>query len=117
LGFLAYFASPIALIAIAHHVGHGALDRFDPQARARRRGLVPGAESVAAGFFGWFAIVFSTMAAGRAAFALAPPPPDDEALAAMMQIATELSPNATLHTLVWIAIAASLYAVQRRARG
>jgi hypothetical protein len=116
IAFLGYLASPIGLIAIAHHLGHGFLDRFDARKRARAKGLFPDAESLSAGFFGWFAIVFSSMASAFVLLAMFPPPPEEGAAAAFVQVATDVGLRATLHTAVWILIAATLYAAERKGR-
>ena len=117
LAFLAYIASPIGLIGIAHHLGHGFLDRFDARKRSRAKGLVPDAESISAGFFGWFAIVFSSIASAFVLMAMFPPPPPEEgALATLVSIATDVRLRATLHTLVWVLVAAGLYAAERKGR-
>ena len=116
IAFLGFIASPIGLIAIAHHLGHGFLDRFDARKRARAKGLLPDAESLSAGFFGWFAIVFTSMASAFVLLAIFPPPPEEGAVAALMHIATDVRLQATLHTVVWILIAAGLYAAERKGR-
>lgn len=116
LAFLAYLASPIGLIALAHHSGHGFLDRFDARKRARTKGLLPDAESLSAGFFGWFAIVFSSVASAFVLLAIFPPPPEEGSVAAFMHVATDVGLRATLHTAVWILVASGLYAVERKGR-
>jgi hypothetical protein len=116
LAFLAYLASPIGLIAIAHHLGHGFLDRFDARKRAREKSFLPDAESLSAGFFGWFAIVFSSVASAFVLLAMFPPPKEESTMAALVSVATDVRLQATLHTAVWILIAAGLYAAERKGR-
>jgi hypothetical protein len=90
------------------------MDRFD--ARKAHRGLLPGMPSVAAGFFGWFAIVFTSMATAFVMLAIFPPPPDEGSMSALFRTAMDVKMNASLHTVVWIVICAQLYAVERAAQ-
>jgi hypothetical protein len=114
LGWLAFFSSPIGCVAVGHHTAHGMMDRFD--ARKAHRGLLPGMPSVAAGFFGWFAIVFTSMAAAFVMLAIFPPPPDENTMTALFHAAVDVKMNASFHTIVWIVICAQLYSVERAAQ-
>jgi hypothetical protein len=113
LGWLALFSSPIAGVAIGHHAAHGMMDRFD--ARKQHRRFFPGMPSVAAGFFGWFAIVFTSMATAFVMLAIFPPPPDESSMSALVRTAVDVKMNASIHTVVWIVICAQLYAIERAA--
>jgi hypothetical protein len=115
LGWLALFSSPIGCVAIGHHTAHGMMDRFDAR-KAAHRGFFPGMPSVAAGFFGWFAIVFTSMATAFVMLAIFPPPPDEGSMSALLRMAVDVKMNASVHTVVWIVICAQLYTIERAAQ-
>src|SRR5687768_13623566 len=59
LGFLILVISPAIAVAIAHHGGHGTLDRFDKSGAKEKRvqGVFPGIVSWWAGVVGWLILI------------------------------------------------------------
>jgi hypothetical protein len=118
LATLGVWLSPILLIAVAHAAVTAVLDRFDAsdasdpsRARARASGW--------AGLYSWLVALFATVTTLLAVMVInpprrpPPPPPDPDALAQLGQMLDVVSPlgagGLTLHTIVWIAVAALLY--------
>jgi hypothetical protein len=111
LGWLALLAFPVAFIGVAHSVAHRAMDRLDP-AEGRHSRL----ESLRAGFFAWFALSFASMASAFLLLAIFPPPPEEETLGAFLRVAADVRLEAGVHALLWVAVAALLFHVDRAAR-
>jgi hypothetical protein len=118
LGWLGLIASPAAFVAMAHHLTHALMDRFDVTGapKVARGGVMPGLESVRAGLFAWFIISFASMASALLFLFIFPPPPGEDTLSTLMHVVLDFRLKATVHTVLWIGVAALLYDVERRAR-
>jgi hypothetical protein len=124
IGLAALVLSPGLAVVLAHHVGHGALDRFDPAgtpARHGERGLLPSPQSWWAGAFAWLALHGTSILTRLALLVLYPPPPRPDAApmytlvdAAVFHLSVA-APSANVALVVWIAIASELYELERRA--
>jgi hypothetical protein len=109
LGWLGLVTSPALFIALAHHVAHATMDRFDSAKKARDLRMA----SVRAGLFGWFAIVFSSMASALLLLAIFPPPPDEGAFASLLRVASDVRLQVNVHAFLWVGVAALLYRVDQ----
>jgi hypothetical protein len=124
LATLGVWLSPILLIALAHAAVTAALDRFDThvaddasRAAARASGW--------AGLYSWLVALFASVTTLLVGMVInpprrPPPPPDPDALVQLGQLLDVVSPlgdgGLTVHTVLWIAIAALLYKIEARTR-
>jgi hypothetical protein len=114
LGWLALLTSPVPFVAIVHRMTHGMMDRFDVTKEAG--GARPGVASLWAGLFAWFAMWSSSLISAFLTLALFPPPPEEGAVSAVLRVVEDVKLRATVHSALWVSVAAILYAVERRAR-
>ncbi|MBX3209290.1 MAG: hypothetical protein KF764_29930 [Labilithrix sp.] len=113
-GLLGLVISPGVVVALVHHVGHRTLDR----AERKTRGLFPAAESCWAGAHAWLVLYGTSVLASLVMLVVDPPELEPEALALLASFVDRAGAGtlASVHTLVWILIAAALYELERRAR-
>ncbi len=112
LAVLGVWTSPIVAAGALHHAAHGVLDLGDSQKVARWP------SSLWAGFVAWVAIIFVSSAAGFVMLVIDPPPIDESSFYAMASL-TSLSSGgalAIIHVMVWVTIAAEVYALEQAAR-
>lgn len=119
LGFLGVWISPVAFVALAHHVIHAFLDRADVGGTKTPRGILPGLGSLWAGVYAWLVIMFASSVVLLVMLVLFPPPPADQ-LMTMFAWPFDGRARAGLHTFAWVLVAAQLYdleqAVKERAK-
>jgi hypothetical protein len=111
LGWLALLKSPVTFVAVVHRAAHGVLDRLDPT--KRECGAVG---SLWAGLFAWFGMLFSSLVAAFLTVAIFPPPVDEDAVTAFVRVLEDGRITASVHTILWVAAASILYAVERASR-
>ena len=114
LGWLALLCSPVALVASAHRVAHGVMDHVDRSGQAPETSA--GMASLWAGLFAWFAMTFSSLVSALLLFAIFPPPVDEGAFAALVRELQDVRLELGTHAVLWVAVAALLYYVERRVR-
>jgi hypothetical protein len=129
VGFLGFTISPAAVTVVAHHFGHRLLDRFDTNHDWRDRvqsgkpSLFPKVESWWAGVQAWMTIYAASIVTRLIMLVIFPPEPqpDNESIFSLTGMVSEMSRAVTLHnaaslhTGIWIVIAAWMYEVERRA--
>jgi hypothetical protein len=115
VGFLALVVSPAIAVTLLHHFGHGALDKVDRNAK-KERDLLPGVASWWAGVLGWFILYATTTVTMFVLLVLFPPEPDRASLLSAAWKYSGGSAIASLHSILWVVIAAHLYDLERRAR-
>ncbi len=117
LTLLAFWVSPIPIVAIGHHVGHRLMDGVDRQRVTK--GPLPSVMSLWAGLFAWFVMAFATTTTWFVMLVIVPPPPPEEgglwASAASLLAHPQDGGNGVFsgHSLVWILIAGCLCAFER----
>lgn len=129
IGLLGFTISPAAVTVLVHHVGHRALDRldtdFDWRDHHRSTGsILPRIESWWAGVQAWMTLYAASIVTRLVMLVIFPPEPqpDTEAFFSLtgfvneMSRAVTLQNAASLHTGIWIVIAAWMYELERRAR-
>jgi hypothetical protein len=115
LGFLGLFVAPAVVVAVVHHTSLRALD-----GKAFPRSLLPGVESWWAGAHAWLVIGGASVLARLVLLVVEPPKLEPGSLVATLT--TEAQHVGTLanvmsaYPLVWIAIAAQLFELERRTR-
>jgi hypothetical protein len=119
LAFLGLVVSPALVVAIVHHVAHRAMDTVDHTA-ATPRSFLPGLESWWAGAHAWLVIGGASVLSRLVMLVIAPPKLEpDTVFGLLSHEAAEVGTLAnlgTLYPLVWIAVAAQLFELERRAR-
>ncbi len=113
LGILGLWLSPIALIAIAHHLLHATIDLGD---RTKfTRGVLPSAQSWFAGMFAWAGSLLVSVTTSLVLLVIDPPPIEPDAF-----LARTMTMNATANvgvgTIVWLVLAASMFHLERAIR-
>jgi hypothetical protein len=119
LGFFGLVVAPAFVVVGVHHAGHRTLDGLD--AGARRRSVLPSVESWWAGAHAWLVIGGTSILARLVTLVIEPPKldPDGRVLAVLTREASAvgtLSNVMSLYPLVWMAIAAQLFELERRTR-
>lgn len=107
-GILVVWLTPIPAGAIAHRALHRVLDATGDRARATM------IQSWWAGLFAWAAILFVTLTTSFVLLVIDPPPVEPEALLRTALSVTSLSPS--VHTIVWIVVAAFVAHLERASR-
>jgi hypothetical protein len=114
-GFLTLWLSPIAFVAVGHHVVHAFLDRADSGTKVAR-GALPGLGSLWAGVYAWLVIVLASSGVALFMLVLFPPPPPDQLSTQLMTMFAwpfDGRGRAGIHTLTWVVVAAQLYDLER----
>jgi hypothetical protein len=113
---LAFWLSPVVIVATLHHLVSGVLDARE-RAKRRARGVLPGIEAWWAGCFAWCTIAFASTTASIVMLILSPPdpPPDALAMGAVDVLSRSAAPSA--YSIVWILLAGIVTSVERAARG
>lgn len=109
LAVLLMWVAPIGGAAVGHHTAHAFLDLGDSKKVARR------ASSAWAGFVAWATILFVSFTASFVMLVIDPPPSEPDALLGLAEHPTA-GPHLVLRTVVWVALAAYVYALERAAR-
>ena len=114
LVWVAALVTPIALIAIAHHILHLFLDRFFPDSKGDDRdsnpGFFPGLMSWWEGLYGWLVIVLSTLLTFGLIASFAVTHRDYyQTLVNLLSAWDKTRHFFSIPTLIWIVIAAYLY--------
>jgi hypothetical protein len=121
LGFLILVISPAIAVAIAHHGGHGTLDRFDKSGTLKEkkaRGVFPTIVSWWAGVVGWLILIGTSTVTTFVMLVIFPPEPD-RSLTHLFEAALPYMSGggvATLQSILWVIIAAQFFNLERRAR-
>ena len=110
LGVLLVWLSPIPIAAAGHHAMHAVIDLGDSKKVAR--GPLPRSASLWAGFVAWATILVVSLTTNLILLILDPPPVEPDVL---KSLAAGLSPGAVVPSLVWIVLAASVYALEHAA--
>ena len=112
-GFLCLIVSPGVMAGCLHRVIHRAMDRVD------MGGAAVHVSSTWAGAFAWLVMFGTNLLAMFVMLVLVPPPPNDAHAALFATVrAAVLGEGAftALHAVVWIAIAAQLFSLERVTR-
>lgn len=112
LGLLLFFLSPAFVTAFAHRATNGAMDKRD------RNGRAASGTSAWAGALAWLVMWGTGFLAMLVMLVLDPPPPGG-ALVTVLGAVTRLSArdaSTTTHVAVWIAVAATFFAIERGSR-
>jgi hypothetical protein len=115
VGFLVLVVSPAVAVTLLHHFGHGALDKVDRSTK-KERDLFPGVASWWAGVLGWFILYATTTVTMFVLLVLFPPEPEQASFLAAAWKYSGGGAIASLHSILWVVIAAQLYDLERRAR-
>jgi hypothetical protein len=113
LGGLVLALSPGIGLVIAHHAAKGILDRAEKVSEPR--GILPSAESLWAGLYGWCVVVFSFCVSTFVMLAVFPPE-DSEGLFAVLRAQADPRLMLSFRSIVWLVTAAFAYEAEGRTR-
>ena len=118
LGFLGLAVSPAFVVVVVHHFGHRSLDGFDRP--VEKAPAPPSLRSWWAGAHAWLVLYGTSVVTSLVMLVIDPPEPEPDAygLSALLGGLTThatLSNALSLRTMIWVAIAALLYELERRA--
>jgi len=115
LGFFGLIVAPAVVVTVVHHASHRALD-----GGALRRSVLPSADSWWAGAHAWLVIGGASVLARLVLLVVEPPKLEPGSFVATLT--TEANQVGTLanvmsaYPIVWIAVAAQLFELERRSR-
>lgn len=115
LGLFAAVLAPGVVITVAHHSAKGVLDKVDSKGRGPR-GILPSAESVWAGLFGWCVVALAMVVSLFVALLISPPETEPDTLVSLVGSFADPRALASVRTIVWIVVAAYAYEIESRTR-